>query len=177
MTNQEIVAGIKQNDPKAYEHLYRSYGGKVLGYVMQKGGTLDDGKDVLQETMLKLPTSIKNYEEQGIFFKWFFTIVGNTWAQILRGRKREQKQAEDDDFDALERVIVRERKYEAMEAAFEKLDAMCRRILHWFHVEGKSSQEIAVLEQISDNNARVRLKRCRDGWSGLANDYLADLNP
>jgi RNA polymerase sigma factor (sigma-70 family) len=184
MTDQEIVTGLRQGERRVYDYLYQTFGGKVMGYVMKNSGSAEDAEDVLQEVLLKLHTAIHRYDEQGKFAKWFFTIVGNTWLNILRGRKTEKGSVSLDDVfhlkdegdESLERVVAKERKYEMLYNALEKLEAKCSSILRLFHFEDKSSKEIADAYNMEDGTVRVNLKRCRDKWVVEARNMLNQLD-
>jgi RNA polymerase sigma factor (sigma-70 family) len=179
MTDQEIVKGLEQNDPRVYEYLYRTWGGKVIGYVLKNGGTMDDAQDVLQEVLLQLPNAILTYQERGKLIQWFFTIVGNTWMQILRRRKKHAATSLDDLFyledtgdESLERKIVKDRKYEALLSALETLGEPCQESLRLFHLDKVPSSELAKKYNINDNAMRARLWNCRAQWRTAALEIL-----
>jgi RNA polymerase sigma-70 factor (ECF subfamily) len=169
MTNHAITTGIKQQDASVYAYLYQTLGGKVKGYVLKNSGTREDAEDVLQQVFLELPTAILGYKEEHKFLSWFFTIVGNTWAQVLRKRKTrtftstdELFYLEDNSAESIEHNIVKERKYEILYKELKTLPEECETLLRLFYIEDLGSKVLAERYKIEDNAMRVRIKRCRD---------------
>jgi RNA polymerase sigma factor (sigma-70 family) len=181
MTDQEIVEGLEKNLPQVYAYLYETLYAKVKGYVMQRGGSEQDAEDVFHEVLLKLPKAILTYQEHGKFFRWFFTIVGNTWAEMLRRRKNQVPLSEvfhpvDDSDDELPSLLVKERKYEILYKTLGQLSADCQQILRLFHLDKVDSKDIAAKLGVADGAMRVRLKRCRDRWTADALAMFGQLN-
>jgi RNA polymerase sigma factor (sigma-70 family) len=167
MTNQDIVEGLKRSDLRIFDYLYHHYRSRVIRLVMAKGGTKDDGEDVFHEVLLKLPKSILTYNEAGSFDNWFMTIAYYTWIGILRSRKNHTSTNElfyikDDSEESLERVLVKERKYDRVYVALKKLGQSCQDVLRGFYYDDHSSKELAEIHGTNDGAMRGRLSYCRD---------------
>jgi RNA polymerase sigma factor (sigma-70 family) len=183
MTDNDILAGLKQNDPRVFQFLYKTYGGKVLGIVMQNSGSREDGEDLLHELVLTIWQNVKadKYTDMGKFQSYFFTVAYQMWLNILRGRKvhgtksvDELYYLKDDSTEELMRSLVKNRHLEAVYKGLEQLGEMCQDILRKFHLEDKSSKHLAAELGINDNAMRVRLFDCRQKLKVLANKILGN---
>ncbi|NSW93783.1 MAG: RNA polymerase sigma factor [Bacteroidales bacterium] len=144
VSDTDIIEGIRKQDDKTLNWLYRNYLPTIKKYVLKKGGSESDSYDVFQESIivlyrqisensLKLTSDLKGY---------FFGIARNIWNAQLRIIQRhtplEGDYEDKDDTDIeknniIERIIAR---------SLEKLTPDSRMILKLFS-EGYSYEEIA----------------------------------
>ena len=83
----EIINGIKLNDRKIWEYLYKHFYPLAKSYILNKSGDVDDVKDVMQETFYKIfEKCSKDFEHDNIL-ALTMTILKNTWIDMLRKRK------------------------------------------------------------------------------------------
>lgn len=85
-TDQEIVNGLKANDNKAYETVYKQYYPPVKNFICKNSGSEDDAKDVFQETVLVLLAKIpqNDFKLSSSLKTYIFAISSNLWLKRLR---------------------------------------------------------------------------------------------
>ncbi len=183
MTDQQILEGLRIKDPSVFKYLFKEYGDKVVGYVMKNSGSREDGEDLTIEVVVKIwqNVSLGHYQDNNKFRSYFFTVAYNTWLNILRGRKIRTTESDevlkiipDDDSEDFIRNLIKNKRLDALEKALSQLGAMCQNILKQFHLNEKSSKELAEELSINDNAMRVRLHDCRLKLKNLALKILGN---
>lgn len=179
-TDQQVVEGLKKEDPKVYKYLYISFGPKVIGYAMKNSGSRDDGEELFQTTLLKVWKNVTDgkYLETGKFNRYFFSVAANSWYHVLRSRKRQKLEplseremflpdfSEDDSMA----VIVREKRFAALYSAFEKIGELCRTLMELFYLHDIPLKEIAEQQQVEYGTLRKRIFDCRNKLKRLTGE-------
>lgn len=85
-----IVERIRQNDQRAMGELYQMYIGELSSVCYRYIPNRDDAKDVLQNSFVKIFTSISTMEYRGneAFKGWLVRIVANEALKFLREKKK-----------------------------------------------------------------------------------------
>ncbi len=80
-----------QEDPAAFEAVYRRYLTPVYRYCLARLGNVQDAEDVAATVFTAAFDSMHNYTERGHFAAWLFTIarrqVNARWKQASRERE------------------------------------------------------------------------------------------
>ncbi len=80
--DQRILAGIFTNDLNSIIHqLYNGYGGVVIAYIINNGGSQQDGEDVFQETLIAFIDLVKSgkFRGEASLQTAFVSIARNIW--------------------------------------------------------------------------------------------------
>ena len=59
-SQEEIVKGVRQNDSRILNHLYRKLAPQVKAYIFQNGGSEQDAEDILQDGIIAFYTNVNN---------------------------------------------------------------------------------------------------------------------
>jgi RNA polymerase sigma-70 factor (ECF subfamily) len=88
----QIVERIRQRDQRAMSQLYQMYVGELTSVCYRYIPNADDAKDVLQNSFVKIFTSIPSLEYRGEeqFKGWLVRIVANEALALLRNKKKLQ---------------------------------------------------------------------------------------
>jgi len=81
--DEELVAMIKEGDPRALEMLIKAYMGRTYRKVRLLV-PIDDVEDVTQDIMINLIKSIDNFKGRSAFATWFNKIIINRVADYHR---------------------------------------------------------------------------------------------
>lgn len=172
MTDQEILRGLRQNDRKTMEYLYKTLGPPIYKHVSSNNGTTDDGKDVFHETFIKVLKNVleNKYTDNNKFEAYFIQIARFTWTDHHRANNTHfvgdddflLEKADESDEEALMQLILHDNRLEALSVVWQSWeDTECHRRLNAFHYENKSTQEIANTEGVEQNTLLQQLRRCR----------------
>ena len=154
----KILDLIRKGDEDALVILYESNRRPILAYVARNNGTLDDAKDLLQESLVVLWERVRSgrFEYKARLNTFIYATVKNMWSQRLRARNREISgdldPDEHEDFSAsiLENLIATEQAAMVRDA-LGKIGEQCRKLLLLFYWEELSMDDIA--EQLGFANA------------------------
>ena len=87
-TDEKLISRFQAGDERAYVELVNRYKDKLLNFVFQFLGDIEQAEDVVQDTMLRLYEKKHYYKEIAKFSTWLYTIARNLANTELRKRKR-----------------------------------------------------------------------------------------
>ncbi len=78
ISEEELVALLKDKDQRGYTILYNNYSSALYGVLNKIIQSNDDANDLLQDTFLKIWRNIGNYDaSKGSIFTWMMNIARN----------------------------------------------------------------------------------------------------
>jgi len=89
---EDLVRGLKERRPGAFEQLVRDYGDRIYRFAKRMVGP-SAAEDVAQEVFLRVHRSIGTYRPGGRFESWLFTIANNICVDLARRRRPEVRSA------------------------------------------------------------------------------------
>jgi len=162
-TEIQIINGCKAQDQLLQKELVLRYSPMLMATSMRYTCDKPAAKDVLQDSLVKILKSIKQYEDTGSFKAWMKRIVINT---ALKSKSRKRFQFE---YSGLENIPEQEMAPEAY-AKLSAADLMklintlpngFREIFNLAAIEGYSHVEISKLLDIAPSTSRSQLTRAR----------------
>lgn len=161
-TDEELMAlYVRQDERRAFEELFRRYGGRLQGYFMRVTSSPELSRDMVQQTFMHVHRARKDFHLDRSFRPWFFTIAHNVRREHFRRKARKPETAYDperhgelsvspDVSSASDRLVQR---------ALEQLNEDQRQVvvLHWY--EGLTFREIGETVGASTSAVKVRAHR------------------
>lgn len=186
-----LVARLRKGDDEAFEHLVRSYSGRMLAVARRMLRTDEDARDAVQDAFLSAFKSIDRFEGTAKLSTWLHRIVVNAALMKLRTRRRRPEQSieellpsflEDGHMMApaspwreVGRDPVEQRELTATLAeAIEHLPEAYRNVLTLRDIEELDTEETAKAMGISTGAVKTRLHRARQALRGLLDPRLAE---
>src|SRR5882672_12578905 len=85
-SDQETFLGLKSRDNHAYEILYKFYYPSVKYFIIKNNGSIDDAKDIFQETICVLLEKVPkdDFSLTSSLKTYIFAISSNLWLRRLR---------------------------------------------------------------------------------------------
>ncbi|MFO1052447.1 MAG: sigma-70 family RNA polymerase sigma factor [Planctomycetota bacterium] len=172
-----VVRRVLDGEEDAFGELVHRYSRRAFWIAWHVLGAVEDARDVVQESFLRLHRSLHRYDFARSFYTWFYRIVMNLAIDALRRRRSAKAVAVEDLGDeiapnerpsqALERDEERSQVWRVLDA----LDPKFRAVLVLRDIHGLSSREIAPILGVTHVTARWRLHRgrqlFRDAWARL----------
>jgi RNA polymerase sigma-70 factor (ECF subfamily) len=165
------VAAAKRGDPAAFERLVLRFRGPLAAYAFSLLRDRGHAEDAVQEALLLAYRDLGDLRDPRRFRQWLYAIVENTALSGYRRLKRrpafplgeEEAVAEgcpfgEADGDAREIPTYR---VEALRASMAGLRPHYAEALRLHYVDGLSSKDLASALGLSQNNAKMRLRRAR----------------
>lgn len=138
--------------------------------LMQKRSSKHSVQEVYQKAFWRILENIgrDKYEEKGAFKTYFLAIVNNILLEEIRDRKkhppRDDDDIKDDDIDIADDYDFydeHEERLDRLDELLNKANERCKQIFDLYYWKSYKIQEIADQLNISLDNAKKRLSRCR----------------
>ena len=173
--DEQLVVRIRQNDQRAMSQLYQRYVGILTSVCSRYVAQESDVKDVLQNSFVKIFTSLSKFEFRGeeSLRVWMTKIVVNESLNYLQSRRkmlfvedeRTLRELPDEEEVSLDRISDDE-----LHQLIRELPDGYRTVLNLFVFEGLSHRQIAELLSIKESTSasqfyfakRLLAKRIKD---------------
>src|SRR5580692_11497417 len=184
-SDDAIVAGILSNDLNdIIFYIYRQYAELISFNVVTMGGSLQDGEDIFQETVVTFIDLIRKGKFRGdSSIKTFLVAVArNIWLNELKRKKSGDQRAKifetnrgHIENDVLENLNQREKR-EQLLSLMDRLGDSCRKILTLFYYENLPFEEIiGKMGYETEQVARNKKYKCMRELSDLIRNNPAFL--
>ncbi len=179
-SDDAIVAGILSNDLNdIIFYIYRQYAELISFNVVTMGGSLQDGEDIFQETVVTFIDLVRKSKFRGeSSVKTFLVSVArNIWLNELKRRKSGDQRAKvfetsrgHIENDVIENLNKREMREQVL-SLISHLGESCRKILTLFYYENLPFGEIVrKMGYESEQVARNKKYKCMKELSDLIRD-------
>ena len=170
--NERRVADlIKKGDRMAAKELYEAYSGCLTGIVARYVTDDDMLKDVLQESFVKIFSSIGafEYKGEGSLKAWMVKIAINESLKHVVERKKNQtieiseilEDRSEYDSELIEEEDVDKIPIDVLMEMIRKLPDGYRMVFNLFVFEGKSHKEISAMLGIKENSSASQFHRAK----------------
>jgi RNA polymerase sigma-70 factor, ECF subfamily len=170
--DEPLIEAAKAGDPEALTELVERYSPRIYRFGMKMCRDEEDAREVVQDTLLAVARSVKDFRGQSSLSTWLYTI-----ARSFCIKRRRKSVGEPDGFEPLDALEVGhaalvdaqapdERAHAkqleaALEAAIGSLDPRYREVLLLRDVEGLTAPEVAKVLELSVDAVKSRLHRAR----------------
>jgi len=180
LSAEKLARKVQQGCQEAFSELVERYSKRLLRFLHNKTGSVEDAEDLVQDTFVKAYQNIHTYRDSWRFSTWLFTIARRLSISRYRSRRHlkpagrlKSEVAESGDARAQEYIVsnpwtvaraLTQNQYQAL----------------WLkYAEDMSIKEIASVMRKSQVNVRVILYRARANLAKrlqnmAANDEAAD---
>jgi RNA polymerase sigma-70 factor (ECF subfamily) len=179
-----LVAQLRAGDERAFEHVVRSYGGRLLAVARRIVDSEEDARDVVQDAFLNAFRSLDRFEGNAKLSTWLHRIVVNAALMKLRTRKRKPEQSIETMLPGFLDDGHHEERFQSWDEPVDKLmeraenralvrkqiDALpegYRTVLVLRDIEGLDTEETANVLGLSVNATKIRLHRARQALRTL----------
>jgi RNA polymerase sigma factor (sigma-70 family) len=164
MTDDQYIAGIKQDLRQIEAAFYKLHYGMVEKMVLANSGSLHDAKDLYQESILAVFSKIKKGEldNRTASLKTFlYSVAWNKWKYHLREVKKVHMMVLEGDHPLIDDKYESnemEEKHRKVEIALEMIDELCERIIKAFYLEKMTMKSMASKFGYKDENSMKKRK-------------------
>ena len=98
MSDREYIQGLIHEDRKVIEAIYQNFSGRISNYIMRKGGSSEDAKDIFQDALLIIMDKVQHSDFQltSSFSTYFFGVNKYLWLNKAKGKSRKSVLLPDD---------------------------------------------------------------------------------
>jgi len=147
-TDEALIAGIRHDDDRALNYLYKLHYPMVSHFILSNSGTPDEAKDIFQEGILVFYEKIKDgtLELTCQIKTYLYSVCRRLWLKKLAEKNRFSGVIDSENFVSLDDEAVTpeetELKFSVMEQAMNQIGEPCRTLLEDFYIKSSSMQEI-----------------------------------
>ncbi len=138
-TAKEYIRGIRNRDNKTFNILYKKYFSLIRSFVINNSGTVDDAKDVFQETIIAIYrySQRESFKLSCTFETFLYSISRTIWLNNLRNQRIHlSKVNEISEFimfsSSTSELIEESLEYNLYQKHFQKLDEECQKLLRLY---------------------------------------------
>jgi RNA polymerase sigma-70 factor (ECF subfamily) len=170
--DNDLIRECLSGDEQSLELLLKKYLAPVYSFVFRYVGNPDDAKDIVQETWIKVWKHLKKFDTRKNFKPWIFSIAKNTALDVLKKKKTvsfsafENEQGENvlentiaDPAPLPQEILERKDIADMLERSLSKLSPKNRAVVHLYHNENLTFQEIADVVGEPLNTVKSRYRR------------------
>ncbi len=157
------VRQIAQGDERAFEQLFRCYAPRIFRFAIGYLNDPSQAEEVVQETMIAVWKSAKNFKEQSQVSSWVLGIARNKALDQARARQRdseflrEKLDQRTSPRATPEQIAQRETQIERVRTALEKLSPEHREVLMLAFYNDLSYSEIAQILGCPEGTVKSRV--------------------
>ena len=185
-----LIAGLRAGDAGAFETLVRKHTAPLLRLARRFLGNEEDARDALQDAMLAVYRSIRNFEGNAMLSTWLHRVVVNACLMKLRAKRRRPEESDIepllprflDDGHQVEpnvawtatahAVLEREETRALVRNCIAQLPDTYRIVLHLRDIEEMDTEETAAILGITRNAVKIRLHRARQALRTLLDRHM-----
>ncbi len=173
-TDHALLEAARAGDRAALEELLGRHQGQIYRFAMKMCREPEDAKDVLQETLLAMARSVRDFRGASSMSTWLYTIARSFCIKKRRRSKFAPEEERSLDSDVAletgrlaepgrspEEALAGHQVQEALERAIGALAPMYREVLVLRDVEGLSAPEVAEVLGLRVDAVKSRLHRAR----------------
>ncbi len=170
-SDDEIVEGLKNDNPAIFEFLDRKFRHKVITFVGNKGSINSkmDGDDLYNICLYEVIIQIKrgSYNPNYKFAGFFYRVYSRKWYRLLRKRNinievTEQFPDEDssNQYEFLEELGIKAKYLELVKEYLYKIREECTELLNLFYYQNLNATQVASLLGKTATTIRQNKRRC-----------------
>jgi RNA polymerase sigma-70 factor, ECF subfamily len=179
-TDEELLAGSRSGDMRAFAELVRRYESRVASTVIGMLGKCDEAEDVGQETFIRFYNALENFRGDSAIGTYITRIAINLSLNELKRRKRNESKYRRLDQVSEKEGAVDERTdhlFEYRDVVHNALDSLhpkYKSVVMLRLIEGYSTEETATILQLPLGTVLSRLQRAQEKLRKLLHHYKED---
>ena len=176
LTDETLLDHLKRGDINALGVLYERYKTVLFNYFLRTTKDYDTSNDLLIETFERVYKYRKSYQSGRKVRSWLFQMASNLTKDYFKKTKQLQdlgkswgssKAISSDDSDIPSDIAYR---HQQLQRALGQLKATDRELIHRYYLLEMPYEDIAKIENISINNARIKVCRALKTLKTLLKD-------
>lgn len=155
---------LAKGDARALDNIYLLCSRQMFALVRSIVKNTHDAEDIVQDTFIKLVSSIDSFSSGSNGYAWVMKITRNNALDFLRKRGRRAEENIDDFFNLSEGGYDENKRDTAimLEMAIKKLDDMEKRLIYYSYYLDMTVREIAKELHISKSAVSRQLQRTEE---------------
>lgn len=162
------LKAILEKNPVGIEQIYTKYQPRIIRYVRENNGTVGDGEDLFQESLIVIfkQARAQQLELTVSFYTYLFAVAKRLWLKKLRKKRKSGVTFSEDleyiDDNQLEIILLEEERHSLFRAKFRALSGQCRQLLNMFFQKVPMKDIVKRMGLSSVSYAKKRKFQCKE---------------
>ena len=169
LTDEELVAWIRDRDKEMYQELMRRYQDRALRYAWSIIKDRDRANDIVQKAFIRAFINLKSFNLKKKFSNWFFRIVHNQAINHIKKHRKEISFAGDEPWsqnikstdEPMEILLQNKESSLFIKQCLSDLPLNYRMPLELFYFEEKSYTDIGEILRLPMDTVSTRINRAK----------------
>ncbi len=165
MSDQQIIEGCANHERKAQQILYDKHSRFLLGVCMRYATDKAEAEDILQDSFLKIFSSVKDFSGTGSFIGWMRKVAVNTAITHYHKNLKYRYHIDIDEYVSTETGVTSfEEDFFTSDELFKvlnELPAGYRMVFNLYAIEGYKHKEIAEMLGVDTNTSKSQYSRAK----------------
>jgi len=165
MSDQQIIDGCSRHDRRSQQELFDRYSRFLLGVCMRYSTDKAEAEDILQDSLLKIYLSIRDYSGTGSFTGWLRKVAVNTAITHYHKNLKHRYHIDIDEYVSVETGITSFEEdlftSDELYKVLNELPTGYRMVFNLYAVEGYKHKEIADILHIDTNTSKSQYSRAK----------------
>jgi len=164
LSDKEVVEITRSQDKEMYAEVINRYQEKLIRYASFLIGDEQQGRDVVQEGLVKAYINLNSFDTKRSFSSWIYRIVHNEAMNAVSKSRKQIRLDEKVDFDSginVEDDLIRDELKKDTHRCLEEMPLIYREPLSLMYLEEKSYEEISDILRIPLGTVGTRISRAK----------------
>lgn len=183
-SEQEIIAGCRQNNRVFQELLYKNYYSLFLKICVRYARNREDAEQLVHDGFVKIFTNIGQFRQDGSFEGWMKRVMVNICLDYLKSRQLKDT-ARIQYTEAIPEApgsagytdVLKQIAFKELLAMIQTLPTMSRTVFNLYVFDGFSHREISTMLQISEGTSSWHVHQARTLLRHKINDMTKKIRP
>lgn len=177
-TEQELIQSILDGNTQAYSVVLKRFQRPIHSLVRQIVTNREDAEELTQDVFIKAFRKLDSFKGGSSLSTWLYRIAWNTAVSATRKKRFIYPEFDENQFanlpdDSVDEVLSKENdeaQLLRLEKVLELLKPDEKALINLYYTENKPLAEIALILDLSPENAKVKLHRTRKKMVLLLNN-------
>ncbi len=168
-SEQEIIAGCRNQNRAIQEHLYKMYYSMFLKVCARYAKDMQDAEQLINDGFLKIFNNISKFGNNGSFEGWMRRIMVNTCLDYLRSKYMKEEMvmhinsvpAEQSSI-SVNSVALESMEFKELVKIIQSLPTMTRTVFNLYVFDGYNHAQIGVQLNISEKTSQWHVHQARN---------------
>ncbi len=178
LTEQDLIQSILNGNTQAYSVLLKRYQRPIHALVRQIVTNREDAEELTQDVFIKAFRKLDSFKGGSSLSTWLYRIAWNTAVSATRKKRFIYPEFDESQFanlpdETVDEVLSKEddeAQLQRLEKVLELLKPEEKALITLYYTESKPLAEIALILNLSAENAKVKLHRTRKKMVLLLNN-------
>jgi len=169
LTEQDLIQSILDGNTQSFSVLLNRYQRPIHGLIRQIVSNREDAEELTQDVFIKAFRKLDSFKGGSSLSTWLYRIAWNTAISETRKKRLIYPEFDENQFsnlpdETVDEVLEKENdemKLQRLEKAIDRLNPEEKALITLYYTESKPLTEVALILNLSADNAKVKLHRTR----------------